>query len=152
VASKSSYLRVLERIDQTHDSTVRSKCSRDQRSEEENDVPSVEEETLAIPSKDSLDTAIVASNNASVRVKTFSILHCVELDLESKEKEGREGVGELENAERGDERCQAEEVRDRCGDNECDGPVHWNERSPDDLASSCRQGRSAKEIGKKTLL
>jgi hypothetical protein len=73
---------------------------------------------------DSLKATIVSSDDSSRGIKAFSWKNSSEFDLVAKIQEWREGVCELENAERGDEGGQAKEIGDRSCDNERYCPLY----------------------------
>ena len=58
-------------------------------------------------------------------------------------QEGREGVGELENAGCADDGGEASEIGDRGADYEGDGPVEGDYAHPNKFASALIEGRCA---------
>lgn len=147
MASESSDLRVLESVDQTLNSRICSERSCNQRTQEEDEMPGVQNKALEVSTHDSLEATIVSSDDSSSGIKAFPWKNCIELDLETQEEYRWEGIGELENAERGDEGCQAEEIRNRGSDDKGTRPVDWYERSPDYLSFLCGQRRCTEEVG-----
>ena len=94
----------------------------------------------------SLNAAIVERDFACCRVKALTRLHRVSLDEVAKCKYGREAVSELHEANRCCHVGEAEEVRDRGGEDEGEGPVDWNNAGPEDLAAFREKGGRMEEL------
>ena len=65
---------------------------------------------------------------------------------EGEVQEGREGVGELDDAGRADDGGEAAEVGDRGPDDEGQAPVDGDERRPELFAGAVRQGGEVQEL------
>ena len=79
-------------------------------------------------------------------VEAFVGSYRVLVDSEAEGHDWRERVGELQDADGGDEGGELEEGRDRGCDDEGDGPVDGHDADPEPLAILGREGWGAEEV------
>lgn len=88
----------------------------------------------------------MADSVAGGRVESFSVLHGSPLDPVIGRKHGREGVGELQDTESGNDGSETGEVGDTGGQDEGDGPVDWDESHPQELAGLVGERREVEKL------
>jgi hypothetical protein len=140
LARESIDLRVLESQDQSLNGRVSTQSRHSERTSGIKEMPHIQipllgEET-AHPSP---DAAIVIHDLACYGVKSLARLQGVLLDPVAERDHGREAVGELHEADGCRQAGKAEEVRNRGGEDECDGPVDWDNAGPEDLTTATQK-------------
>lgn len=115
MASESRDLRSSKRSNKRLNRTVRSQRRRDQRSKQIDDMPDMHIPVLPEGPCPTLEAAVESSDDAGRGIEAFAGLQGVPLDQKSDVEPGREGVGELQDAERGDDGGQTGEVGDLGG-------------------------------------
>lgn len=93
-----------------------------------------------------LDARVLQGDLAGGRVEALAAAEGVLLDVEGEVQEGGEAVGELDDAEGGDEGDEAREVGDGGADDESDGPVYGDQGHPEELAALVGEGWGAEEF------
>lgn len=147
MARESVDLRILERLLQRHTRSVRPQARDRECAQSIEDIPGINIPGLGEESADpSLDATIVALHHARYRIEALTRLHCVSLDEVAKCKHRGKRVGELHKADRCRDADEAEEIRDRGGDDESDCPVDWNDTGPDPFAAFGEKGRRVEKF------
>ena len=136
----------MERRDDAFDGGISSqdrtaKCAQHVEEVERLDVP-----PSGKPALESSEARIQMCDPSGGRIETLAGLHGMLPDFEAKHEERREGVGELQDADGGDEGGQVRELRDRGGDNEGDDPIDWHNAHPQELASLLGQRGKVEHI------
>jgi len=85
-------------------------------------------------------------------VEALAGLKGVELDHVRDGEDGREGVGELQDADGGDDTRQAGEGGNASGDGERDGPVDGDHGDPGDLAGARLQRGRVEDFDKNVVV
>ena len=94
----------------------------------------------------------MADDLARSRVKALAFDDSVFFDLITQHEERREGVGELEDADRGDETRQVAELRNGGRYNKGDAPIKRHEDDPADLAGLGGEAGEAEEIDEEVIV
>jgi hypothetical protein len=79
-------------------------------------------------------------------------LHGSLLDPVIGRKHGREGVGELQDTESGNDGGETGEVGDTGGQDEGDGPVDWDESHPQELAGLVGERGEAEKLDENVVV
>ena len=120
---------------------------RRQRAQKVNNIPHIQ---IPIPRHEPphqpLRTRILQRDLARNGIVALAALQGVLLDVEGEVQEGRERVGELEDAGGGDDGGEARESGDGGADDEGDGPVDGDEDDPEEFAVLVGEGRGVEEF------
>lgn len=120
---------------------------RRQRAQKVDDVPNIQ---IPIPSHEAphhpLHARVLQADLPGDGVKTLAAAQGVLLDVEGEVEEGGEGVGELEDADGGDDGGETGKVGDGGADDESDGPVDWDQGDPEDFAILLAEGWRAEKF------
>lgn len=141
-----------ERSNETLDSRVATESSSDEGAEEEDQVPDVQEDVLRKPTGPAPEAVVVADCLAGRGIPALTLLDSVALDHGAEGEKRREGVGELQNAEGGDEGAEVAEVGDGGGDDEGERPVDRDHADPDELARPLAEVWEPKELLENVLV
>ena len=120
---------------------------RGERAQKVDDVPRIQ---VPIPrhepSHQALHASVLQADLSRDGVVALAAAQGVLFDVEGEVQEGREGVGELEDAAGGGDGCEAGESGDCGTDDEGDGPVDGDEDHPEEFAISVSEGRGIEEF------
>lgn len=127
----------VKRRNETHDAGIGAQHTGSQGTQKEDEVPSLVDDVFGEETADvALDAVVMADGVACGWVEALALLgpDGVLLDLHAQHEQWGEGVGELHNAEGGDEARERAEVWDCEGDYVGDAPVfciwRWLVRAP----------------------
>ena len=120
---------------------------RRQGPQEVKDVPNVQ---IPVPRHETphqpLHAPILQRDLPSGGIEAFATAQGALFYIEGDVQPWREGVGELDDADGGDDGGEAGEVGDGAADDECDGPVDWDDSHPEEFAILVAEGRCAEEF------
>ena len=147
MAPKSIDLRLRINENQILHRSPNAQPSRRQGTQEIQNVPHIQ---IPIPRHEpphqSLHARVLQTDLARNGVVALAALQGVLLDVEGEVQEGREGVGELQDAGCRDDGREARESGDGGADDEGDGPVDGDEDHPEEFAVFVGERRSVEEF------
>ena len=124
-----------KRTNQRLNSGITAQPTNDQTPQEIHNIKATHPETFLIAPPPPLPSIIQPCVSAGFCVEGFLGQHSVLLDVEAELEEGREGVGEVADAEGADEGGDVADVGDCGGDYVGDGPVDGDDEDPGDFAA-----------------
>jgi len=137
LARESIDLRVLERRNQSLNSSIGTQSRHRKRTASIEKMPYIKVPVLSEEaSNPALDAAIVKHDLAGCGIVSFTGLQGVLLDEVAEGDHWWEAVCELDEAHGGRQASETEEVGDCGGEDECDGPVDGDNAGPKDLAAA----------------
>ena len=147
MAAKSIKLRLRIDEDQILHRGPHAQPGRHQGAQQVEDVPNIQ---IPIPSHEashqSLHAPVLQAHLSGGWVETLAATQGISLDVEGNVQEGGEAIGELDDAESGDDGDEAGEVGDGGADDEGNGPVDGDESCPEEFAGFIGEGRGAEEF------
>lgn len=150
--AKRSIPALLKRSDQALNARITPQSRRDQCSQHKHQVERIQMPLLHIAPNPPLRPTIKPRRLSSHRIKPFTFLHRVLLDVEAEHEHWREGVRELQDAERGDKAGEGAEIGDRGSNDEGDAPVDGNHADPDEFSGFGGEAWEAEELLKDILI
>jgi len=124
-----------KRTNQRLNRGITTQPTNDQTPQKIQDIEATHPETLLISPPPPLPSIIESSVSAGFGIEGFFGEHGVLLDVEAEFQQGREGVGEVADAEGADEGGDVADVGDCRGDYVGDGPVDGDDEDPGDFAA-----------------
>ena len=147
MAPKSIDLRLRINENQILDRGPNAQTSRRQGTQKVHNIPHIQ---IPIPRHEpphqSLHARVLQTDLARNGVVALAAAEGVFLDVEGEVQEGREGVGELQDAGGGDDGREAGESGDGGADDEGDGPVDGDEGDPEEFAVFVGEERCVEEF------
>ena len=151
--TERAYGRVrLERGDDALDGGIRSQDRTAGRAQHVENVEGLDVPLSSKPALEPSEAGIETRDPSRGRVEALAGLHGVLPDFETEHEEGREGVGELQDAGGGDEGGQVGELGDGGGDDEGDDPVDGHDADPEEFAALLGQGGEVEDVGEEVVV
>jgi hypothetical protein len=120
-----------KRTNQRLNRTIAAQPTHHQGPQKVKDIKTRQQPTLPIPPHPPPPSPILPDILLRLLIKPLRRQHGALLDLEADLEEGREGVGEVADAEGADEGADVAELGDGAGHDEGEGPVDWDHEDPD---------------------
>lgn len=144
---------------QSDDGRVSTETSKSKSTEQVEDVEDAHVEILAggeageeETADKATETRVIADNLSILGLVTFTLLEGKLLGPVYNGEERREGVGEVQDTESGNHRCQTREVRNGSGNDKSNGPVDRDENNPGNFTALGGERREAEELDKDAVV